>query len=59
MVRSKRQSASLARERRSLRRMGVGIMLQQTQAETVIPYYRRFMQALPDIKSLAACTEDS
>jgi A/G-specific adenine glycosylase len=39
--------------------MGVGIMLQQTQAETVIPYYRRFMQALPDIKSLAACTEDS
>ncbi len=35
------------------------IMLQQTQAETVIPYYLRFMRALPDIKSLAEAKEDA
>ncbi len=29
------------------------IMLQQTRIEAVIPYYRRFMQELPDIRSLA------
>jgi A/G-specific adenine glycosylase len=30
------------------------IMLQQTQVATVIPYYRRFLTAFPDIRSLAA-----
>ncbi|KAA3654849.1 MAG: A/G-specific adenine glycosylase [Proteobacteria bacterium] len=30
------------------------IMLQQTQVETVIPYYARFLAAFPDIASLAA-----
>lgn len=29
------------------------IMLQQTQVNTVIPYFQRFMQAFPDIQSLA------
>lgn len=29
------------------------IMLQQTQVETVIPYYERFMQAFPTVKALA------
>ena len=29
------------------------IMLQQTQVTTVIPYFQRFMQAFPDIKTLA------
>jgi len=29
------------------------IMLQQTRVETVIPYYRRFLQRLPDIQALA------
>lgn len=29
------------------------IMLQQTQVATVIPYYERFMQALPSLKDLA------
>ncbi len=33
------------------------IMLQQTRVEAVIPYYRRFLSAVPDIKSLA-CAED-
>jgi A/G-specific adenine glycosylase len=33
------------------------IMLQQTQAVTVIPYYQSFIQALPTIESLAACDE--
>jgi A/G-specific adenine glycosylase len=33
------------------------IMLQQTQVETVIPYYRRFMAQLPDIGSLADAGE--
>ncbi|MGE4484159.1 MAG: A/G-specific adenine glycosylase [Oscillospiraceae bacterium] len=28
-------------------------MLQQTQVETVIPYYNRFMRQIPDIQSLA------
>src|SRR3990167_3005626 len=34
------------------------IMLQQTQVTTVIPYYLRFMQSFPTIKSLALATED-
>ncbi len=34
------------------------IMLQQTQVETVIPYYRRFLARFPDLASLAAAHED-
>ena len=34
------------------------IMLQQTQVNTVIPYYQRFMQSFPDIESLANATID-
>ncbi len=33
------------------------IMLQQTRVETVIPYYNRFLNTLPDIASLAVCGE--
>lgn len=35
------------------------IMLQQTRVEAVKPYYDRFMQALPDIASLAAAEEET
>ncbi len=35
------------------------IMLQQTQVKTVIPYWRRWMEQLPDIASLAAADEDT
>jgi len=34
------------------------IMLQQTQVATVIPYFERFLQRFPDIKTLAAATLD-
>ncbi|SHK99787.1 A/G-specific DNA-adenine glycosylase [Selenomonas ruminantium] len=34
------------------------IMLQQTRASAVIPYYERFLASLPDIESLAACDDD-
>lgn len=34
------------------------IMLQQTRVEAVKPYYDRFLQALPDIGSLAAADEE-
>ncbi len=34
------------------------IMLQQTRVDTVIPYYLRFMDALPDLKTLAFCEDD-
>ncbi len=34
------------------------IMLQQTRVEAVIPYYERFMAALPTIEALAKCQED-
>ena len=34
------------------------IMLQQTRVETVIPYYRRFLEALPKLRDLAECPED-
>ncbi|MEH6563794.1 MAG: A/G-specific adenine glycosylase [Halopseudomonas sp.] len=34
------------------------IMLQQTQVATVIPYYARFMAALPDVHALAAASDD-
>ncbi|SFT54561.1 A/G-specific DNA-adenine glycosylase [Selenomonas sp. GACV-9] len=35
------------------------IMLQQTRAATVIPYYERFLTALPDIAALAAVSDDT
>jgi len=34
------------------------IMLQQTRAETVIPYFERFMRELPNLQSLAAASND-
>jgi A/G-specific adenine glycosylase len=34
------------------------IMLQQTQVKTVIPYFERFVQAFPDVQSLATAPED-
>jgi A/G-specific adenine glycosylase len=34
------------------------IMLQQTQVATVIPYYERFMERFPDVRSLAGASED-
>jgi len=33
------------------------IMLQQTRAQTVIPYYRRFLKRFPDARSLAKARE--
>jgi len=33
-------------------------MLQQTQVNTVIPYFERFMQHFPDVQSLAQAKED-
>lgn len=35
------------------------IMLQQTQVETVIPYFERWMSTLPDVAALAAADEQS
>lgn len=35
------------------------IMLQQTRVEAVIPYYHRFLQALPGIPDLAAVEEEA
>src|ERR1022692_3572726 len=34
------------------------IMLQQTRAQAVIPYYRRFLERFPAIAALAAAAED-
>ena len=34
------------------------IMLQQTRVSAALPYYRRFLEALPDIPALAACPEE-
>jgi A/G-specific adenine glycosylase len=34
------------------------IMLQQTQVKTVIPYWERWLRALPDARALAAAPED-
>ena len=34
------------------------IMLQQTRVAAVIPYYERFMEALPDVAALAAVPDD-
>jgi len=35
------------------------IMLQQTQVETVIPYYQRFLANFPDLITLAAADQDA
>ena len=34
------------------------IMLQQTRIEAVIPYYKRFLSELPDVRALAEVSED-
>lgn len=34
------------------------VMLQQTQVATVIPYYRRFLERLPDVRTLAFADEE-
>ncbi|MDR1131254.1 MAG: sugar fermentation stimulation protein SfsA, partial [Oscillospiraceae bacterium] len=34
------------------------IMLQQTQVETVIPYFLRFMRQVPDLRALAELDEE-
>ena len=34
------------------------IMLQQTQVETVIPYFERFMRRFPNLESLAAASQE-
>ena len=34
------------------------IMLQQTQVSTVLGYYQRFLDAFPDVASLAAAPQD-
>ena len=34
------------------------IMLQQTRVEAVKPYFERFLEALPDVASLASAEED-
>ncbi len=34
------------------------IMLQQTQVQTVIPYYERFLATFPTVADLAAAPED-
>lgn len=34
------------------------IMLQQTQVQTVIPYFQRFVAALPELPALALATQD-
>lgn len=34
------------------------VMLQQTQVATVIPYFERFVRALPDVRALAGAPED-
>ena len=35
------------------------VMLQQTRVSAALPYYERFLAALPDIPALAACDEES
>ena len=34
------------------------IMLQQTQVQTVIPYFNRFVERFPDVATLAAASQD-
>ncbi len=34
------------------------IMLQQTQVETVIPYFQRFLARFPDLATLATADQD-
>lgn len=48
------------RERPDAYRVWVSeIMLQQTRVETVKPYFERFMQTLPDVKSLSEAEEET
>lgn len=46
------------RERTPYRVWVSEIMLQQTQVNTVIPYYERFMSRFPDVRALAAAQLD-
>lgn len=47
------------RENRQPYRVWVSeVMLQQTRVETVIPYYKRFLEALPTVEDLAVAKEE-
>ncbi len=47
------------RRHRSLYRVWVSeIMLQQTQAATVVPYYQRFLKSFPSVRRLALADEE-
>lgn len=52
-ARAGRHDLPWQRERTAYRVWISEIMLQQTQVSTVIPYYERFMQRFPDVRSLA------
>ena len=34
------------------------VMLQQTQVDTVIPYYRKWVERFPSVESVALATQD-
>lgn len=34
------------------------MMLQQTQVETVVPYYERLMERFPSLKALTAASQE-
>ncbi|MCL6569897.1 MAG: A/G-specific adenine glycosylase, partial [Meiothermus silvanus] len=35
------------------------VLLQQTRVNQAIPYYRRFLEAFPDVRALAAADEET
>jgi adenine-specific DNA glycosylase len=52
-ARAGRHDLPWQRERTAYRVWISEIMLQQTQVSTVVPYYQRFMQRFPSVRSLA------
>jgi len=53
-----RKSLPWQRDRSAYRVWVSEIMLQQTQVQTVIPFFERFTQSFPDVTSLAAASLD-
>ncbi|GIS75223.1 MAG: hypothetical protein CM1200mP12_09420 [Gammaproteobacteria bacterium] len=48
----------MAEENHPLQSLGFEIMLQQTQVVTATPYFKKFIQEFPTVKSLSKATPD-
>lgn len=58
MVRKRTENSAVERKSGPYRVWVSEVMLQQTRVETVIPYFRRFVEQFPTVSALAEADEE-